>query len=135
MPRYVLIADDDPEMVSLLSMRLEAEGCFTTHAVDAMQAWVQIETMDPILVVLDLNMPGVWSGADVMRKIRGHHRRFDTPVIILTGVDLDRARKLVGKDDRRTRVLNKPLDWDLFMKTFREMMISWLQDHAASRES
>ncbi len=80
----ILIAEDEPGIVSFLEKGLRAEGYTTTHAATGLQA-LQMARDDLFdLAVLDLGLPGL-DGQDVLRQLR---RRGDQlPVVVLTARD------------------------------------------------
>lgn len=80
----ILIAEDDPDLQSLLRHVLESDG-YTVHmAGDGREALALFDELSPDLLVLDVMMP-LLSGFEVLREIRGGsaHRQ-DVPVLMLT---------------------------------------------------
>lgn len=101
----VLIVDDDPEVRTVVSWQLEADGYLVQEAPDAGSAAGMIGTPGVDLVVLDLSLPD-GDGLDTLRFIR---RESDLPVIILTGrgAETDRIRGLdLGADDYVVKPFN-----------------------------
>ncbi len=81
MPHKILIADDNPNILSFVQPALEREGYAVVTAVDGADALYQWESQHPALVVLDIEMPEP-NGLAVCRKIR---ESGDTvPIIFLT---------------------------------------------------
>ncbi|MBI3736179.1 response regulator, partial [Candidatus Sumerlaeota bacterium] len=66
---HVLVADDDPASVDLLSRRLERYGYEVSGAHSAAEAEVIISQRQPDMILLDLRMPEV-SGLDFLRRLR-----------------------------------------------------------------
>lgn len=99
----ILVVDDEPRMVAMIALALEAAGHDVLTARDAAAAW-QVLTERPIdLVVLDVMLPGT-SGLHLTRRIREHS---STPVVLLTalGAAPERVEGLeAGADD----YLSKP---------------------------
>lgn len=99
----ILVVDDEPRMVAMIALALEAAGHDVLTARDAAAAW-QVLTERPIgLVVLDVMLPGT-SGLHLTRRIREHS---STPVVLLTalGSAPERVEGLeAGADD----YLSKP---------------------------
>lgn len=80
----VLIADDDPQLVEILSHRCRAMGLKVDAAATAMEVLQRIETKPPAIVILDVEMP-CGSGFGVC-EMMSHHERFkQIPIIMLTG--------------------------------------------------
>src|SRR6187402_519413 len=81
----VLVADDEPSMVAMLSSHLRSKGFSVFEASDGDQAWELAHEHLPNLVLLDVMMPGM-SGWEVCRKIREAVSLAHTGVIMLTGI-------------------------------------------------
>ncbi len=84
MPPVILIAEDNPDLQSLLRHALESDG-YTVHvAADGQEALDRYDALAPDLLVLDIMMPRL-SGFEVLRELRGDaaHRQ-DVPVLVLT---------------------------------------------------
>src|SRR3954469_11420009 len=94
----VLLVEDEPEIVGLLTDFLADEGFEVVSAPDAGGAIEALGTHDVACVVLDVMLPG-GSGFDVCRRIREHS---DVPLLFLSarGEDEDKLRGLaLGADD------------------------------------
>jgi two-component system response regulator GlrR len=81
MSAHVLVVDDDPDMLRLLSMRLGAAGHRVTAVETAEAALTQIAVERPQLVVSDVQLPGK-DGLTLYDEIRARHPAL--PVILLT---------------------------------------------------
>ncbi len=80
--RYrVMVVDDDPALLRLLSMRLSAVGYEVTAVESGEKAVAQIPTFQPNLVITDLRMDGM-DGMTLFDMI--HRRSPALPVIVLT---------------------------------------------------
>ena len=53
----ILVVDDDPDVVRLLSLRLSYDGYQVSSAADGVACMAQVRREDPDLVVLDLGIP------------------------------------------------------------------------------
>jgi DNA-binding NtrC family response regulator len=78
----ILIADDEPVTLRLLSHYLESSGFQVVTASDGKDAYEKM-TPDVEVALLDVNMPRM-SGLDCLRKLRGQFP--DTEVIMVSGV-------------------------------------------------
>jgi DNA-binding response OmpR family regulator len=83
-----LIADDDPDLLTLTSYRLRVGGFRTTTARDGLEALKKIVAERPDVVVLDIGMPGL-DGNAVLRI--AHQAPNAPPVLFLTAY-ADEAR-------------------------------------------
>ena len=81
----VLVADDDPEILSLLSIRLNRSGFKVLEAVDGDQALAAVQEHFPDLIVLDVMMPGK-NGWEVAKELRHDARFKDVGIIVLTAI-------------------------------------------------
>ena len=77
----VLLVDDDPGLLRLLSMRLTAAGYAVTAVESAEQALAQIPLLQPHLMITDLQMSGM-DGMTLFNQV--HSRNPSLPVLILT---------------------------------------------------
>jgi CheY-like chemotaxis protein len=145
MPQVILVADDDPDDVFLLS-----RACLTAglpHRVltvrDGQEAISylagELNYVDrfrfplPTLLVLDLNLPRR-NGFEVVSWVRSQEQFQDLPVAIISSSerpeDLQRAREL-GADDYRIKPAGLP-GWVTIVK---DLASRWLGDYPESRRS
>ncbi|MFN7952967.1 MAG: response regulator transcription factor [bacterium] len=100
--RWILIVDDEPDLVRTLEYTLEREG-FETKSARNGKAALELLARDPApdLVLLDLMLPDM-AGTEICRKIRQDARTRRVPVIMLTAKtdEIDRVVGFeVGADD------------------------------------
>ena len=80
----ILVVDDEPDIVSVVRMTLEAEGFEVQTSYSAQEAFDLINRKGlPHLAVLDIMMPGT-DGITLARKLQ---KFSDLPVIMLTAID------------------------------------------------
>ena len=99
----LLVVDDEPNIVELLSASLRYAGFDVSTARSGREAVERIRNVRPDLVVLDVLMPGI-DGFSVLRQLRGNG--VDIPVLFLTAKDAheDRITGLtLGADDYVTK--------------------------------
>ena len=80
----ILIAEDDPRIVSFLQKGLQAAGFATSHVSDGRSALEAMRAGDHDLVVLDIGLP-LMDGFEVLSTARGSG--ISTPVVVLTARD------------------------------------------------
>lgn len=102
----VLVADDDPNIASLIAMECEEEGYQVDVVSDGQQAILRLRDGNYSLAVLDWDMP-MMSGYDVCRRLRdkGSH----VPILMVTAKDDvdDRVKALdAGADDYLCKPFN-----------------------------
>src|SRR5215471_7547682 len=91
--RYtVLIVDDDPDLLQLLTDGLELLGNFTViPAEDGIQGLELFFDAHPDCVIIDVVMPGL-DGYQLVRALRGDPESASTPLIMLTALAQDKNR-------------------------------------------
>jgi CheY-like chemotaxis protein len=82
----VLVVDDDLEIRETVAGILEDEGHSVATASDGANALTVLETVDPELILLDLNMPNM-SGEQFRVAQRGDPRIADIPTVVMSAVD------------------------------------------------
>jgi CheY-like chemotaxis protein len=85
----VLVIDDNPADIRLVSSILETEGINSFSADGGKVGIEMICKQKPSLIVLDLMMPDL-SGFEVIEKLHETEEAKDIPIIILTSKDLSR---------------------------------------------
>lgn len=99
----LLVVDDEPNIVELLSASLRFAGFEVVTATNGQQALTMIASYQPDLVVLDVMMPGI-DGFEVVRRMRESQQRI--PVLFLTAKDATDAKitgLTLGADDYITK--------------------------------
>lgn len=106
----VVVADDDVEILALVSRTLRRMNIEVHEASDGDEALKTIRSVRPVAVVLDVMMPGL-SGWEVCRALRDDQEIAETGVLMLTGIGErlnEMTSPLYGADDH----LDKPFDFD-----------------------
>ncbi|MCG3735403.1 response regulator transcription factor [Vibrio cincinnatiensis] len=101
----ILIAEDELEIVDILSAYLTRSNMRTIHASDGQRALELHSSMKPDLILLDIQMPKI-DGWRVLSELR---QKSNTPVIMLTAMDqdLDKLMALrIGADDYVVKPFN-----------------------------
>jgi DNA-binding response OmpR family regulator len=85
----VLIADDDPDILELVSLTLERDGYDVVRARNGEEALRIASERQVHLAVLDLMMPGI-DGYEVTRRLRAGTADHRLPILILSAFAEDR---------------------------------------------
>jgi two-component system phosphate regulon response regulator PhoB len=104
----ILIVDDEPEILTLVSFHLTAAGYRTITAANGADAIDLARGNGISLLILDLLLPDM-SGFDVLARIRAQPNPQNAPCLMLSALreDADRIRGLtVGADDYLTKPFN-----------------------------
>ncbi|HLX39567.1 MAG TPA: response regulator transcription factor [Ktedonobacteraceae bacterium] len=113
----ILTADDDPQLLRLMTRTLQLEGYEVVSASDGQQALALIESTVPDAILLDVMMPKM-DGFTVCQRVREFSL---VPIIIVTarGQDQDKIRGLdLGADD----YLTKPFSVDELLARVRAVL-------------
>ena len=111
--KWVLVVDDDPAIVTLVSEAIEHPELSVTTAGDALQAFIQARDLRPMLIITDINMPTHGDGSTILKRLRENPRMAFVPIIFITGMDLAKARELLPKNDPTIGLMQKPVDLDV----------------------
>lgn len=101
----ILVADDEEDVLNLVSMNLKNAGFTVIQAVDGPEAINKTRTQLPALIVLDIMLPGM-TGLEVCKVLKGDPATAKIPVIMLTAKaeEVDRIVGLeLGADDYITK--------------------------------
>lgn len=107
-PLTILVADDDPTIVRLLTLSLDQEGFRLVTASDGKTALERARREHPALILLDWQMPGA-DGIEVTRALRGDPDPAlrDVPVVLITAQS-GAANTAAGFAAGATDFLTKP---------------------------
>ncbi len=83
--KYVLIVDDDPDLVETVSMMLEAKGFEVGKAYDGIEGEEAIKKRRPDVLILDVMMPRK-NGYELCKELKSNKWTKEIPVIMLTAV-------------------------------------------------
>jgi len=104
--KKILVADDEKDIVALVSFNLDREGFAVSRAYDGQKAWEMVNAEKPDLVILDLMMPGL-SGMEVCARLRRQETTASLPIIMLTAKS-DPVDKILGLEIGADDYLTKP---------------------------
>ncbi len=99
--KTVLIVEDDEDILELLAYNLQNAGFSPVTSQDGHDALAQVKRTTPILIILDIMLPGL-DGFEVCKELKRNPKTSGIPVIMLTarGEEVDRIVGLeLGADD------------------------------------
>ncbi|MEM9539480.1 MAG: response regulator [Cyanobacteria bacterium P01_E01_bin.42] len=82
----ILIVDDTPDNIRLLSTMLSKRGYRVRPAINGKMAILAAKAVQPDLILLDINMPEM-SGYEVCAKLKNEPRTKEIPIIFLSALD------------------------------------------------
>ncbi|MGE5279979.1 MAG: response regulator [Deltaproteobacteria bacterium] len=113
----VLIVDDDPDIVDVISLCLKDSKIGSEKAYNGAEALEKARSGQKKidLVLLDINMPGM-NGFEVIKRLKADKATADLPVIVLTGTWLSETDKKHGLTLGISKYLTKPFSADELVK-------------------
>jgi two-component system alkaline phosphatase synthesis response regulator PhoP len=109
---YIIVADDDPDIVEAITTVLETQPYLVGSAADGQQCLEMVRKRTPDLLILDLLMPRI-DGFAVIRELQSEPGYADLPIMILTTVVEDASRRRyeleTGRDMNVHAYLQKPV--------------------------
>ena len=103
--KKILIVDDEPDILELISYNLKKDGFHISTALDGEDALQKMRAGHHDLIILDLMLPGI-HGMEFCRILRNNPRTAHVPIIMLTarGEESDKVHGLEsGADDYMTK--------------------------------
>ena len=126
-PVTILLIEDDPGHARLIEKNVRRAGVANdiTHKLDGTTALEflfgrgELSKADPMLVLLDLNLPDM-SGTDILARIKADPLLKRTPVIVLTTTD-DRMEIQRCYDLGCNVYITKPVEYEGFATAIRQL--------------
>jgi two-component system, OmpR family, alkaline phosphatase synthesis response regulator PhoP len=116
----ILIADDEPDIVEILSFNLSKEGYQVFTAQDGNEAVQKARDIVPDLVVLDMMMPGK-SGIEVCEILRSNPVFKNTLIIFLTALS-DESTQIKGLSTGADDYVTKPVSPRIFISKVQSLL-------------
>jgi two-component system, OmpR family, phosphate regulon response regulator PhoB len=113
----ILVVEDDPLIRTLLTDVLTDEGYTVVAAENGDQALTAITTVWPVLMTLDLDLPGI-SGELILAELRRRDQSRELPVVVVT------AKVPIAPDVRTLAqaIVPKPFDVDKLLSVIRGLV-------------
>lgn len=102
--KKVLVVDDEPSIVTLLTFNLEKEGYKVTSLADGQEGLDLALEHSYDFIILDVMLPSI-DGIAITQKLR--QEKNDTPILILTAKD-DQVDRIIGLEIGADDYLTKP---------------------------
>ena len=106
-PRRILIADDEPDILEIISYNLTREGYETYTAKNGVEAIEKAKLVDPDLIILDVMMPKK-TGMEACQVLRGMPQFQNTLIIFLTAMS-DESSQIRGLELGADDYVSKPI--------------------------
>jgi CheY-like chemotaxis protein len=122
----VLVADDDPEICTLIKTILARGPYDVTLCEDAESALVHIQRDEPYdILISDFMMPGI-SGIEHITQVRQHRPTSQMPVLMISGHN-NYAMDARAREAGANAFLNKPFTLSQLRSTVHQLLTDPLQ--------
>ena len=116
----ILIADDDPEILTMLGIRLSKKGYQVLEAVDGNQTLNLAHKHHPDLVLLDVMMPGK-NGWEVAKELRGDDSFANVGIVMLTAIG-EKVNEMTSPLYGADAYVDKPFDFSDLEKKIKDVL-------------
>ena len=106
-PIKILIADDEPDIVEIISFHLEKAGYIVASAKDGSEAIEKAKQFQPDCIILDIMMPKR-NGFEVCEYLRSNKEFDNTFIVLLTALN-DEASHIKGLELGGDDFVSKPI--------------------------
>ncbi len=118
---YLLIVEDDPDILKLLDATLTFKGYRVITAHNGKEALEILQIKRPAIVIADIMMPQL-DGFGLVHRIRINPETRDIPVVFITATYVTREDHEFALNIGATRFLQKPVDLEKFLITVAELL-------------
>jgi len=115
----VLVVDDEPDVVEILSYNLKKENFRVYRAYNGKQCLSSARSNKPDLIILDIRMPEL-SGIETCRELRKDEELKHIPVLFLTA-DSDEYTSMNAMDAGGDHFITKPIRPALLLGMIKEI--------------
>ena len=116
----LLIADDDPQILTMLGIRLAKKGYDILEASDGLQTLKQAREHHPDLVLLDVMMPGK-NGWEVAKELRADDDLKNIGIVMLTAIG-EKVNELTSPLYGADAYVDKPFDFNDLEKKIKTIL-------------
>jgi len=116
----VLVVDDDPEIVTMVSLRLTKRGYHVVTANDGIEALEAAKRERPALIVLDVMMPGK-NGWEVVRALKQDPVTEKVKIVMLTAIG-EQVNAMTSSLYGADAFIDKPFDFTVLEKTVAKLI-------------
>lgn len=114
----LLVAEDDKDLQALLAVYLESAGYDLVFADDGSEAVVAVQTLQPDLILMDMQMPGL-SGPQATAVMR--RQGYRGPIVIMSAAN-EIADRLAADEAGSNAYLHKPVEPGLLLSTINSLL-------------
>jgi len=118
--KLILVADDEPDIVTIVEMILRSQGYDVLKAANGLEALELAERHSPDLILLDIMMPDM-DGWEVLRLLHVDPSTSEIPVAMISAKTGSRA-KITSMQEGAVDYITKPFDSQELLSKVREIL-------------
>ncbi len=118
---YLLIVEDDPDILELLETTLKFRGYRVITARNGREGLEVVKKQHPAIVIADIMMPTL-DGFGLVHRLRINRETRDIPVVFITAAYVAPEDKEFALNIGATRFIEKPIDLEDFLTTIAELL-------------
>lgn len=116
--KTILVVDDEPDIILVLTMALQKNGYRTEQASNGLEALEKIRALRPAAVIMDIMMPKM-DGSTVNLKLKEDPETAGIPVVIITGKGHFKELLDIREGVNVAAYLEKPFPISLLLEKLR----------------
>ena len=118
---YLLVVEDDPDILKLLEATLTFRGYRVITARNGLEGLEAIQKEHPAITITDIMMPKL-DGFSLVQRLRINPETRDIPVVFISATYVAREDREFALNIGATRFIQKPVDIEEFLKTITELL-------------
>lgn len=116
----VLVVDDEPDVVEILTYNLLKNNCSVQQASNGLEGIKAVQNSIPDLIILDVRMP-VMNGIEMCKFIKNHQQYKSIPILFLTA-DTDDFTAISALEAGGDHFITKPIRPSVIMGMIEELI-------------
>ncbi len=126
----ILVVDDEPDILEILSYNLKNEGYKVATAKDGVEALKKAKELQPNLIILDVMMPEM-DGIEACEKIRSVKSLEDTIITFLTARSEDYSQ-IAGFESGADDYITKPIKPKVLLSKVKSLLRRFKEEKSTS---
>lgn len=118
---YLLLVEDDPDILNLLKTTLTFRGYRVSTAHNGYEGLEAIQKQRPAIVIADIMMPKM-DGFGLVNRLRLDPATRDIPVVFITATFVTAEDQEFAQNIGATCFIQKPIDLEQFVSTIRDLL-------------
>mgnify|MGYP001466596553 FL=1 len=120
MAKKILVVDDEPDLLKVVTFRLRKLGYDIIEATDGQKAIALIQEHRPDLILLDLRLP-IMDGWEVCRRVKADDQLKHIPIVFLTA-SVGALNSEMTKELKAEYLLVKPFEPEKLLEIVKKLI-------------